>query len=154
MFMRFADTLTGSEATATINIDGKIETMFYIKTLEARFEKNKAEGKTLGKRATQYKATGWNGSGSMTVYYVTSTFRKLAQRYAETGQDVYFDITVENNDPTSSVGKQTASLTGCNLDSTLIAAIDVEAESLEEDLDFTFEGFSIIDEFGQPVLAQ
>ena len=38
----------------------------------------KAEVKTLGKRGVQHKGTGWSGAGSMTIYYVTSIFRKMA----------------------------------------------------------------------------
>lgn len=154
MFLKFSDTLDGGEAKATMDINGNIEDMFYIKSLEATMEKNKTDGKTIGKRATQHKASGWTGSGSMTIYYCTSKFRELALKYAKTGEDCYFKITVTNNDPASpEIGKQTTVLFNCNIDSVILAKIDIESEALDEDIDFTFDDFDILDRFGKPILA-
>ena len=94
MFLRAGDTISGQEGKATAVIDGNVEDLFYVKTLEATFEKNKAEVKTLGKRGVQHKGVGWAGAGSMTLYYVTSRFRQMAASYAKTGQDTYFNITI------------------------------------------------------------
>ena len=152
-FMRFSDTVHGAEARATFDIDGNIEFAFYIKSLEANFEKNVQDGKTLGKRSTQHKADGWTGTGTMTIYYVTSTFRMLAQKYAKQGRDTYFNITIENEDPATDIGKQTTVLYNCNLNTTLLAAIDVESAALEEDVEFTFDDFEILDQFGQATLS-
>lgn len=151
MFLRAGDTLSGQEGKATATINGSIVDMFYLKDLEATLEKNKAEVKALGKRSVQNKATGWSGTGSMTLYYMTSTFRKLAIQYAKTGVDTYFDITVVNNDPGSSVGKQTIVLYNCNVDSVILAKLDVEADTLDESIDFTFDDVDMLDEFGNPV---
>jgi hypothetical protein len=150
-FLHAADTISGQEGRATANIEGNIQDMFYVKTIEASFTKNKAEIKTLGKRGTQHKGTGWSGEGNMTIYYVTSIFRKMALKYAKTGKDTYFDITLVNDDPTSTVGRQTMVLYNCNLDSTILAKIDTEADALDEDIDFTFDDFDILDEFGNPI---
>lgn len=152
MFLRAGDTISGQEGKATTKIDGSITDMFYLKNLEANFEKTKAEIKTLGKRGVQHKAAGWAGSGSMTIYYVTSIFRKLALQYAKTGKDTYFDITVTNEDPTSTVGKQTVVLYNCNIDSAVLTKLDVDADALDEDVDFTFDDFDILDEFGNPIV--
>lgn len=149
-FLRAGDTISGQEGKATAVIDGNVEDMFYLKSLEASFEKNKAEVKTIGRRGTQHKGVGWSGSGSLSIFHVTSLFRVLALKYAKTGQDTYFNITVVNDDPTSTIGKQTVVLYNCNLDSTSLALLDVEADVLEEDIDFTFDDFDVLDEFGRP----
>ena len=81
MILRAADTISGQEGKATAKINGQIVDMFYIKTLEATVEKNKEEVRTLGKRGVQHKTIGWSGSGSMTVYYVTSDFLNMAKDY-------------------------------------------------------------------------
>lgn len=151
MFLRSSDTISGQEGRATAKIDGNVVDLFFIKNLEANFEKTKTEVKTLGHRGVQHKATGWSGSGSMTIYYVTSLFRKLAYKFAKTGVDTYFNITITNEDPTSTVGKQTLTLINCNIDSTVLAKLDTDADTLEEDLDFTFEDFELTDEFGNPI---
>lgn len=152
-FLKAKDTISGQEGRAYATINGQVEEMFYVKTLEATIEKNKAEVKTLGRRGTQHKATGWSGTGSMTVYYTTTKFRQLMVDYVKDGVDTYFDITVTNEDPTSSIGKQTVVLKGVNLDSVIVASLDTESDALEEDLDFTFEDIEIQDKFNTPTLG-
>lgn len=152
-FLQAKDTISGQEGRAYATINGRIEEMFYVKSLEAKVEKEKTELKTLGRRGTQHKATGWSGSGSMTIYYMTSTFRQMMLDYMNHGKDTYFDIQVINEDPTSSVGKQTIVLQGVNLDSMIIASLDTDAEALEEDIDFTFEGVIMQDKFKTPTLG-
>lgn len=152
-FFKADDTISGQEARAYTTINGQVEEMFYAKNLEATAEKNKSEIKTLGKRGTQHKATGWSGSGSMTIYYATSMFRKMMLEYIKNGKDIYFDIQVINEDPTSSIGKQTTVLKNVNLDSVVMAQFDVDSDALEEDIDFTYDDVDILDEFGKPILG-
>lgn len=151
-FMRLEDAISGQEGRAYATIDGQVEEMFYAKSIEAEAEKTKAEGKTIGKRGTQHKATGWNGTGSMTIYYATTMFRQMMLKYIKTGRDTYFDMTIVNEDPSSSIGRQTVVLKGVNLDKAIMAKIDIDSEFLDEDMDFTYEDVDILDEFGKPVL--
>jgi hypothetical protein len=148
-FLKANDTISGQEGRAYATINGQVEEMFYIKTLEASVEKEKAEVKTLGRRGTQHKTTGWSGTGSMTIYYVTSRFRQLMIDYIKTGRDTNFDITVTNEDPGSTIGAQTVTLLGVNLDSVVMVSLDTESDALEEDIDFTFEDIDM----GQPFTA-
>lgn len=150
MFLRADDCISGQEGTATASINGIVTELFYIKTFEATMEKKKTVVKTLGKRSEQHKAVGWSGKGSLNMFYVTTELRALALTYAKTGKDVYFNITVTNEDPTSSVGKQTLIFYNCNLDTAVLAKLDVGAEVLDEDADFTFDDFDILDSFGKP----
>lgn len=138
-FLRASDTISGQEGKAFIKIGDRMEEMFYIKTLEATVEKEKAELKTMGHRGVQHKAIGWKGTGTMTTYYVTSLFRELMLEYMQTGKDAYFMIEVRNEDPGSDAGRQTVILEGVNLDSVIMASLDTEAEALEEEVAFTFE---------------
>lgn len=150
MYLRAGDTISGQEGQATAVINGQVESLFFVKELEAKFEKEKTEVKTLGHRGTQHKGNGWSGSGSMTLFYVSTLFRKMALKYAKEGKDTYFDITIVNNDPTSTIGKQTVVLYNCNVDSLILAKLNTDAETLDEDIDFTFDDFDILDEFGKP----
>ena len=62
--------------------------------------------------------------------------------------DIDFDLVVENNDPSSSAGKQTTLLMDCNLDSVVLTKLDGDSDDpLEEDADFTFEDYDILQEF-------
>lgn len=157
-YLKAGDTISGQEAVAKMtikNADGTstIEDMFFGKNLEATCEINKTAVKTLGKRGEQHKPNGWTGSGSMTVYYISSVFRKMAMQYIKTGVPVFFDIMVTNNDPASSVGVQTTVLKNCSLDSVILAKFDVESEVMDEDIDFTFDDAEILDEFSTPNLG-
>jgi len=157
-YLKAGDTISGQEAVAKMtikNADGTstIEDMFFGKNLEATCEIEKTDVKTLGKRGTQHKPNGWSGSGRMTVYYVTSLFRKMALQYIKTGIPVYFDIMVTNNDPASSVGPQTVVLKNCSLDSVILTKFDVDSEVMDEDVDFTFDDVDILDSFVTPTLG-
>ncbi|MEO3944103.1 phage tail tube protein [Gorillibacterium sp. CAU 1737] len=152
-YLNAGDTISGKEGRAYSVINGVTEEMFFVKTLEAKIEKQKAEIKTLGSRRTQHKTTGWSGTGSMTIYYMTSKFRKLMQDYLETGKDTYFDIMVVNEDPSSSVGSQKIVLRNVNLNSVILAKLDVESDALEEETEFTFEGVTFAEHFSEPVIG-
>lgn|SRR3712207_2888893 len=151
-FMEFKDTISGQEARAYITINGRNEELFYAKKLESKIEKEKSEGKTLGKRGTQSKAKGYKGTGTLTIYYVTSLFIELIIKYIKTGVDTYFDLTVVNEDPTSTIGKQTVVLKNCNFDEVSIAAFDIDSDALDEDMSFTFDDVDLLDKFNKPVL--
>ncbi|MFH5185724.1 phage tail tube protein [Paenibacillus sp. TAB 01] len=147
MFLQAKDTISGQEATAYATINGEVEEMFYAKKFEAKLKKNKKEMRTLGKRGTQNKANGFTGTGSMTIYSVTSKFREIMLDYTKNGIDTYFDIQVSNMDPSSSIGKQTTVVKNVNIDELTIAAFDVDSEALEEEVTFTFDDWDLQDKF-------
>ena len=145
--MNAKDTVSASLAECYAIIEGNRYNLMQAIGLEATFNKNKTEVPILGKTGKGNKATGWSGSGSATFHFNTSVFREIAYRYKTTGKDVYFDIQVTNEDPTSSVGRQTVILKECNLDSSILTKFDADADYLEEDMDFTFEDFEIPEKF-------
>lgn len=151
--LRASDIPAGSEAVAYIEIDGKVEEFFYAKSIEATAELNKSEVKVMGKRGVQNKATGWSGSGSMTIYYVTTMFRNMLLKYAKEGVLPAFKLVVTNEDKGTSIGKQTIVLYDCVIDSVNLVKFDVESDALDEDMDFTFSDFDILDSFGNPVYS-
>ena len=145
--MHSKDAVSASLAECYVTIDGRRHNFMQAINLEANVEKNKAEVPILGKTGKGHKATGWSGSGSATFHYNTSIFRDLLKRYKDTGEDVYFDIQVTNEDPTSSVGRQTVILVDCNIDGGILTKFDADAEYLDESMDFTYEDFEIPETF-------
>lgn len=144
------DTISGREGRAYAKIDGNNEELFFAKAVEATVEKAKSEIKSLGRRMTGHKTTGMNGTGSMTLYYLSPLFRSLLKQYKDTGKDLYFDMVVENEDPSSAAGKQSVLLMSCNLDSTIIAKLDADSDDpMDEECDFTFEDFDILTPFNK-----
>ncbi|MFV0519798.1 MAG: phage tail tube protein [Lachnospirales bacterium] len=145
--MKAKDTICASLAKCYVTIDDSRYEFMQAINLEATFEKSKSEVPILGKTGKGNKATGWKGVGSATFHYNTSIFRKLLYNYKETGEDVYFDIQITNEDATSLAGSQTIILKDCNLDSGILAKFDAEAKYLSEDFKFTFEDFEMPKEF-------
>ena len=147
--MNAKDTVTASLAECFVTIDGTRYNFMHAINLEASIEKTKTEVPILGKTGKGHKATGWNGTGSATFHYTSSMFRSLLLKFKETGEDVYFDIQVTNEDPTSSIGRQTVILKNVNLDGGILTKFDADGEYLDEDVDFTFEDFEMPEAFKQ-----
>lgn len=145
--MNGKDAVTASLAECFVTIESNRYNFMQALNLEAKLEKTKTEVPVLGKTGKGNKAVGWKGTGSATFHYNTSIFRELLERFKNTGEDIYFDIQVTNEDPTSSVGRQTVILKGCNIDGGVLAKFDANGEYLDEDIDFTFEDFEIPEKF-------
>lgn len=147
--MHARDVVAAKLASCYVTIEGNRYLLMQAKNLEAKIEKNKSEVPILGRTGVGHRTTSWNGTGSMTIYSNTSMFTVLLKRYKDSGEDIYFDIQITNEDKTSTVGRQTIILKDCNLDSGVIAAFDADGEWLEQDVDFTFEDFEIPEQFAQ-----
>ncbi len=145
--MNAKDAIYGSLAECFVTIDGNRYNFMQAINLEATMEKTKVEVPILGKTGKGNKAAGWKGTGSATFHYNTSIFRELLYRYKENGEDIYFDIQVTNEDPTSSVGSQTVILKDCNLDGGILAKFDADSDYLNEDASFTFEDWEMPEKF-------
>lgn len=117
--------------------------------LEVTFSKNKQEIPILGRANKGNKATSSSISGSAQFHLNTSIWRKLAYRYQETGEDLYFDMQITNEDKTAKdVGKQTIILYDCNFNDITLAAFDADSDDvLTETIEFTAERFEMPDEF-------
>ncbi|MGN4127622.1 phage tail tube protein [Lysinibacillus sphaericus] len=145
--MHARDALHGAQGRAYVTIEGNRYLFAQLINLEARMDKTKTQIPIMGRVAKGNKSTGAEYSGSATFYFNTSIFRKLLKRYKETGEDVYFDIQVTNEDGSAKVGRQTTILIDCNMDGGIIAALDADAEYLEDSIDFTFEDWDMPEEF-------
>ena len=145
--MNAKDAISASQAECYVTIEGNRYNLMQAINLEAKVEKTKSEIPILGKTGTGNKTTGWKGSGYATFHYNSSIFRELLYRYKETGEDVYFDIQITNEDKGATVGRQTIVLKDCNVDGGLLAKFDADAEYLEDEMDFTFEDWEMPETF-------
>lgn len=145
--MKAKDTLSAKLAECFATIGNNRYNFMQAINFEANFEKTKTEVPILGKTGTGNKTTGWKGSGSATFHYNTSIFREMMLKYKETGEDVYFEIQVTNEDPTSAAGRQTVVFIDCNIDGGILAKFDADGEYLDEEMDFTFEDFKMPETF-------
>ena len=148
--LRAGNTINGKCCKAFATIDGKVEELSYLKSFNAEITKNKTEVPVMGDLWVQNKAGSLSGNGTMTMKYLSPVFRKMMDEYATTMVDEYFDMTIVNADPGSKAGIQTVTLLDCNIDGVVATKFDVESDSLEEDVAFTFSGVANISNFKDP----
>lgn len=145
--MQAKDAISAKLAECYATIEGNRYLMLQAKKFEAKFEKEKQKISILGKTGQGNKTTSWSGTGNMTIYHNTALFNELMLKFKNTGVDIYFDIQVSNEDPTSAAGRQTMIFKGCNIDGGILASFDADGDSLEQDVDFTFEDFEMPEKF-------
>lgn len=149
--LKAEDAVNGREGIAVAEINGEVVELMELANLNITVEKQKSEFKAMGTRNTQNKTNGWKGTGSANVRYISSRWGRLMQEYVKTGKDTYFTIVVTNEDPGSATGKQVVQVIGCNIDALDIAKLDIDAEVLDQDIDFTFNDFNILQDFNSLV---
>lgn len=147
MYMKAKDAISGQEGTLYATINGEVVQVAECKNISAKIAKTKSKFKALGYRGAQYKATGWEGSGTLTVHYASSRWAKMIVDYAKTGVDTYFKLQICNEDPTSSIGRQTVTLLDVNIDEADVAKLDTEAEFLDQSMNFTFSDVDMPETF-------
>lgn len=146
-YMKAEDSISGKEGSLFATIDGKVIEVAEVKNISAKITKKKSEFKAIGHRGTQYKATGWSGTGTMVIHYASSRWVKMMIDYAKKGIDTYFKLVVTNEDPTSSIGRQVVTLIDCNMDESEIAKLDTDSEFLDASSGFTFSDVDLTEEF-------
>ena len=147
--MRGRDAVFAALAQCYVTIENRRYNFMQMIDFEASVEKTKVEIPILGQTGKGNKAAGWKGKFKGTAHYNSSIFRQLLQRYKNSGEDIYFEIQIVNEDPTSSVGRQSVILTGCNLDGGILAKFDADGEYLDEDLEGTFEDWNMPEVFAE-----
>ena len=146
-FMNARDAVSASLAECFVTIEENRYNFMQAIDLEAKITRSKVQVPILGQTGRGNKATGWHGTGTATFHYNSSVFRELMYKFKQSGEDVYFDIQISNEDPTSAAGRQTVVLKDCNIDSSILAKFDADSDFLSEELSFTFEDFEMPEVF-------
>lgn len=149
-FLLARDAINGKAGKAILTLNGENHELFHAKKVQADAEYQKSDFKVVGTTKVQRRVTGVLYSGTMTIYYGTPYFQKIAQQYNDTGEMPEFDMLLENDDKTASVGKQRVAVYGCTLDRIPLFLLDVDADALEEEIGFSFRDFKYLDEFNDP----
>lgn len=140
--------MSAKMAQCYVTIDGQRYNFMSALNLEVNFEKEKTEVPILGRMNKGHKATSATITGSAEFHFNQSIWAKIAKTFQDTGEDLYFDIQITNEDPTAAdVGRQTVILYDCNFDNIMIAAFDADGDYLTQTMDFTAESFEMPEEF-------
>ena len=141
--MRAKDTISSKLAECYVTIGNNRYNFMTMKNFEAKFETV-----SFCKSSLCNKSTGWKGTWTANMHYNTSIMRQLAVEFKNTGADMYFEIQISNEDPSSSAGRQTMTFLDCNFDSLILAKFDATSdEPLDEDMSGTFEDFEMPESF-------
>lgn len=147
--MHARNAISAKMAECYVTIDGNRYNFMSAINIEVTFEKEKTEVPILGRMNKGHKSTSSSISGSAEFHLNTSVWRELAYKFQETGEDLYFDMQITNEDITASdVGRQTIILYDYNFDSVTLAAFDADSDdTLTESIDFTVERFEMPEKF-------
>ena len=145
--MRGRDAISARLAECFVTVNGNRYNFMQMIDFEGKIDKTKMEVPILGKTGAGNKAAGWKGTFKGTAHYNQSIMRQMLIDYKNTGEDMYFEIQVTNEDPTAAVGRQTVIFMDCNLDGGVLAKFDADGEYLDEEISGTFEDFSMPERF-------
>lgn len=147
--MHARNAVSAKMAECYVTVDGNRYNLMSAINVEVTFEKNKIEVPILGQMNRGHKSTSSTITGTGEFHFNTSLWRELAYRFQETGEDLYFEMQITNEDITASdIGRQTIILYGCNFDSVILAAFDADSDdTLTESMDFTVERFEMPEKF-------
>ena len=144
-FLLERDALHGKSGTAFLSRDGENHELFGLKKFESNAEFQESDFKVVGTTLVQKKTTGVTLTGTATIYYGTPYFLKMLEEYLRTGTLPYFTIQITNDDPTSSVGKQTVALYNVKLSKVPVALLDADSDWLESEISFSFTDLAVLD---------
>ena len=124
VIMKARDTIAAKLAECFLTIGTRRYNFMQMIDMEAKVDKTKA-----------------------TAHYNQSVLRQALLDYKNTGADVYFEMQITNDDPTSDAGRQTIIFYDCNTDGGVLAKFDADGEYLDEEIEGTFEDFSMPESF-------
>lgn len=146
--MNAMDAIAGSQASAYITLaDGNRYKFMQLYSFESNMEINLVEVPILGKTGKGNKPSGWTGEWKGTAHYNQSILRQMWLEYKNTGRLPSFDIQITNEDPTSAIGRQTIVLKDCLSKGGILAKFDADSETLDEDIEGTFDDWEMPESF-------
>lgn len=146
-FIRGNDVVAGTDVEIIMEIEGKRYSLLYAKNWETTAETTQDDVPRIGTRVVGSKNGTVKFTGSMTVYYMDPTLRRVYMDYVKNRKWPEIIAIVRNEDKESRSGAQTAVHTGIKFSKVTISKFDAESSMLDEDIDFTFEEADIPEEF-------
>lgn len=145
--MKSKDTISARLAQCYITIGSRRYNFMQMIDFEATIDKTKGTVPRLGAIMVGHKSYAMEGTFSGTMHYNQSVMRELMVDFKNTGVDTYFEIQITNDDPASDAGRQTVIFYDCLLDGGTLAKFDADGEYIDEEVEGTFDDFSIPEDF-------
>lgn len=149
------DTVNGAEGTIFVTRYGQNVEVVGFKNIQTTVGLQSSDMRTIGTRSIQDKPNGAKQTGKGNIYYGSNgsnMFRDMVLNYIQNGVTEYFDIQINNTDPTTSVGNQIAAYYGCHLTGDIpLSILDDEQAMLSYDFNFVYTRVGMIQKFNDPV---
>ena len=148
------DTVNGAEGTVFVTRNGQQVEVVGLKNIQTIGGIQSTDMKTIGTRVIQDKPNGVKLTAKGNVYYGSNgsnMFRDMVLNYIQNGIMEYFDIQINNTDPTTSVGNQIGAYYGCHLTGDIpLSILDDEQAMLSYDFNFVYTRVGLIQGFTNP----
>ena len=141
------DAISGSLASCFVTIDGSRYKFLQMTEFSATYKPNIVDVPILGRVNKGHKTVGGTGEFSGKAHYNQSVLRQMMLQYKNTGKLPAFDMQIANDDPASAAGRQTAIFYQCLIKGGILAKFDASEDTLEEDIEGTFEDFDLPEVF-------
>jgi hypothetical protein len=147
--MKSKDTISARLAECYATIGSRRYNFMQMIDVEFTIEKVKGKVPRLGAIMTGHKSYGMEGTFSGTQHYNQSVMRQMMIDFKDSGEDIYFEMQVTNDDPASDAGRQTLVFYDCLADGGVLAKFDGDSDSeyLDEPIEGTFDDFSMPESF-------
>lgn len=148
------DTVNGAEGTVFVTRNGQQVEVVGLKNIQTVGGIQSTDMKTIGTRVIQDKPNGVKLTAKGNVYYGSNgsnMFRDMVLNYIQNGIMEYFDVQINNTDPTTSVGAQIGAYYGCHLTGDIpLSILDDEQAMLSYDFNFVYTRVGLIQGFTNP----
>lgn len=148
------DTVNGAEGTIFVTRNGQNVEVVGMKNIQTIGGIQSADMKTIGTRVIQDKPNGVKLTAKGNIYYGSNgsnMFRDMVLNYIQNGVMEYFDIQINNTDPSTSVGNQIGAYYGCHLTGDIpLSILDDEQAMLAYDFNFAYTRVGMIQKFTDP----
>lgn len=153
-FLLSKDTVNGALGTAYLTVNGQQVELVGFKNIQALASIQSSDMKCVGTNAVQDKPNGAKQTGKGNIYYGSNgsnRFRDMVLNYITTGQITYFDIQIDNTDPSVSMGNQVSAYYDCHLTGDIpLSILDSEESMLNYDFNFAYSRVAMIQKFSDP----
>lgn len=154
-FLLSNDAVNGAEGTAFVTRKGRNVELVGFKNLQTMGGIQSSDMRCVGTRIIQDKPNGVKLTGKGNIYYGSNgsnMFRDMLLNYINNGVIEYFDIQINNTDPTISQGNQVAAYYGCHLTGDIpLSLLDDEQAMLTYDFNFAYTRVAMVEKFSDPV---
>ena len=154
-FLLERDTVNGAEDTVYITRNGKQIEVIGLKNIQPVGGIQSTDMRSIGTRVIQDKPNGVKLTAKGKVYYGSNgsnLFQEMLLNYITKGVMEYFDVQINNTDPTVSMGSQIMAYYGCHLTGEIpLSILDDEKAMLDYEFNFAYTRVARIQGFTDPV---